>query len=340
MTKFINKIFGWRHWAIFTYNAINENFFIVLFIILSVKNYSNQYLTDVFLFFLLSFFSTSYGYLINDFADRKLDMEQGKPNTFANMSNRQSILSVSIVLGLANLLAIYFFDRSGFVLLWLLWLFLSTFYSIPPIRLKERGFPGLIVVVLAQRVLPVLLLLLALEYRNILDMTLLTIYVMLRGFSSDLNHQMEDYRADNLSDVQTFVVRTGIEKSSKIFKAILEIEKLFLFVILFRLIQVSQYYLISLPIILLYTVFYGYGEWLILHNRWSNPFNPSTKNIFQFLHHAFPTAVLPLLICGILIFLNINYLWLLLVLSATRQLFSIRIWRESYPAQLVKCLFR
>ena len=58
--------------------------------------------------------------------------------------------------------------------------------------------------VFAQRVLPILLLFAAFQFDGWLEVAIFTGNDLFRGLSSDLNHQIADYRNDSFTRTQTF----------------------------------------------------------------------------------------------------------------------------------------
>ncbi|GAB4366555.1 MAG: hypothetical protein Kow0042_06490 [Calditrichia bacterium] len=320
-------ILGWRHWAVFHYNAFLENVFIVFYIALAIPDYSNQFIFHLLMFYLFSVFSTSYGYLVNDLADRQLDAEHGKENTFQHMSTSQAVSVVLSVLFISGGLAIPFLDNSIFIILWILWLLTATFYSLKPIRLKERGRLGLIVVVCSQRLLPALLVFAAFEYHRLLEIILFSAYTFFRGISSDLNHQLEDYHRDVQTATRTFVVQNGAQNARRIFHWILEIEKILLLFILIRIvllfIQKYPAYWIGMAILtVVYISFYLVSLYQIGKGYDRNPFLKDQKNVFQFIHHPFPTIILPVVLCGFLLIHNFNYIFVIILFILNKGIFK------------------
>ncbi|HEM49226.1 MAG TPA: hypothetical protein ENO27_03350, partial [Caldithrix sp.] len=200
---YIRKYLGWRNWAVLYYNSIFENLFVFFYIGISTENYSNNFILNILLFLIFSLFSSTYGYLINDMADRDLDKKHGKQNTFSEDSNLRSWSVVFITLILSVFFAIPFLQYNLFIILWGTWLFLATFYSLKPIRFKEWGKAGLIIVVIAQRVLPVLIAFSAFDFKVLPDLIFITLYLFFRGITSDMNHQIQDYENDIRTNTRT-----------------------------------------------------------------------------------------------------------------------------------------
>lgn len=344
MWHFISKYLGWRNWAVFNYNSIFENFFILLYIILKSGHFDLLAFSHVWYFILFSIFSTTYGYLINDLADRDLDKKHNKANTFEHDSVLRAISVVLFFLLLSVFFAVPFLKQSWFPALWLSWIIISSFYSLPPLRLKERGSVGLIFVVLAQRVIPILLIFASFPWATVPEIVVLTFYALLRGLASDMNHQIQDYANDIQTNTKTFAVEAGQTKSSRIFYLILEVEKVLLLVILTMfLLNLREMHPILFTIYIGGMMFYVLPYMASLYLRAKaagkidpNPFDQEKRNIFQYLHHSYPSVLLALLMNLLLIPQNIWYGFLLLFQFLLRRLFSFAVFKESYLLQAIK----
>ncbi len=342
----LKKYFGWRNWAVVRYNAFFENIFVVFYIVLCSGGDEWGWLMRILLFALLSVSATTYGYLVNDLADIELDKEHGKINTFAGDSRAKAVGVVFSVLLLTLLLAAPFFSSAVFVVIFLLWLILSSAYSLPPFRLKEKGALGLIVVVFAQRLLPVLLVFAAFHFTNIYEIMLLAAYVLFRGLSSDVNHQVEDYRNDMATTTNTFAVEQGIRKAQRVLRFTLEAEKFLLliiliyFVLILRNIAAYQYGLLLL-LIAPYIVLLAVSYVVILKSKETvdvNPFKGEERNLFQFLHHAYPSVLLALGLNFIVALHRPSFFILLLLLVWYRGLFKVATLNNSFVFQSFKRL--
>jgi hypothetical protein len=98
----------------------------------------------------------AFGYCINDVADRACDLRAGKFNRAANVSATSWAIFLALTaIGSVSLSLFWAADLAapGLVLAGLL---LATAYSLPPLRLKERGAMGLAAGAASQWVLPVL----------------------------------------------------------------------------------------------------------------------------------------------------------------------------------------
>ncbi len=338
VTHYLRKTFGWRSWSVFTFNSFIEHIFLPFFIALRLHDFSNNFLLALLFFYLLSVSSTSYGYLINDFADQELDTAQGKPNVFYGESFSFILFSFGAVLSLAVFSAWFFHTQPLFLPLWLTWLLLATIYSVKPLRLKERGIIGLIDVVFAQRVLPTLLLFAAFRFREPLDVILITVYILLRGIASDLNHQLEDYHADARTGTTTFAVTAGKSHSRRLFQTVIESERFIGLVVMgFIAWRLSDDYGLVLYVLpATYGIAYLYSLYRLFRGDDANPFIQSGKTVFQFLHHPFPTIVLPLFLAFFLLKFNWLYTLPILLLIVHKRLFRKEVVMNSFLGNLVK----
>ncbi len=333
------KYIGWRNWAVFRYNSVFENLFILFLIALIDQHKELLFLRDSLLFLLFSIFATTYGYLINDYSDMELDRLHGKSNTFEEDSKQKAGLIVVLTLLLALLTSIPFWNRPYFVGLTIFWFLITTFYSLPPIRLKERGTANIIFVVMAQRLLPVLILFSVFTFWSHALVITILIYVFFRGLSSDLNHQLEDYENDLQTGTRTFVVSKGYQRVQKIFWVSLHLEKFLLVVVL---IQASFLFHFKQPVakwiwgVTLAMYLSGLLWYLLDKRQWEfNPFDAEVRSLNQFLHHAYPSVGLPVALNLILSIDYLPYLSLLLFQIFYRRLFSLEILTNNFLVNLL-----
>jgi 4-hydroxybenzoate polyprenyltransferase len=343
MIHFIRQYLGWRHWAVLTHNSIIENIFLLFFIALSARLFTTAFIVDLIIFVLFSVFSTTYGYLINDLADKQLDKLHGKNNTFENDSYTKAALIVQLFLILSVLCGLRFIGNHLFIPLWIFWGLAATFYSLPPVRLKERGKTGLIVVVVAQRALPALLIFSAFNHFEWIDITFFTAYIFFRGLSSDLNHQLSDYHNDLLTKTDTFAVEAGIKTAQKLFRYSLEAEKLLLMLCLVIMcIETPRIDIYGVPLLIpaliAYLILYALCQMkmrTINSESEANPFVPGQKNIFQFIHHAFPSVVLPFYLLLLLVYETWLFLPVLLIFGLLRNMYSLETIKNAYPVRKI-----
>ena len=343
VAAYFRKTLGWRGWAVFLYNAFIENIFLVFYILLANRQFETVYLVDLLVFYLFSIFSTSYGFLVNDLGDRELDARHGKSNTFDGDSQGAAVFMVVATLATSAVFAWRFVEQSWFVGLWAAWVFTATAYSLPPFRLKEKGTLGLINVVAAQRLIPALLVYTVFNPVATVDLVLFTLYIWARGFASDIAHQLADYENDRETDTRTFAVSSGERRARRIFHIVLESEKVLLLAVLFRMVVMAVEtplltYQVLWLLLLIALPAYAYNLVQLRGGADRNPFLHGERNVFQFLHHAFPSVVMPMVLLLILCRFNPLYLLLVAVLAWNKGLFRREILLESYPVRLVRNL--
>jgi len=344
--SFINKYLGWRNWSVLLYNSAIENVFLIMYIALHDRISSPRFLFEFFSFFLFSMFSTTYGYLVNDLTDRDIDRLHGKVNTFQDDSTGKATLIVFLFFILSIFFTIPFLKKDFFLPLWIGWFLVSTFYSLKPIRLKERGKVGLAFVVLAQRGLPALIVFSAFGHGDWFTVLIFTVYILFRGLSSDLNHQYQDFHNDISTGTTTFAVQTGINKVQGILRASLEIEKgILLICLLLMCIKITSIgphgIFFILPILIIYIALYVYSLFIAPKSIFEtiNPYTCGRKSVFHFLHHTFPSVGLPIYLGILVSFQNPIYFLITVFFIIYRKLYSLELIINTFPFNVLKKMF-
>jgi len=156
----------------------------------------------------------AFGYMLNDYADREVDRQAGKVNIIGEVPRPLAWFFLLFVFmsGMMTLLPFY----SHSLVIWFAILAYTTAaaYSLYPVRLKERGFLGLLVSAIAQRVLPALVLFAVYSHWSINTTALLTLYAMI-GFRWILIHQILDESNDRRANVRTFVTKSGAHSAGR-----------------------------------------------------------------------------------------------------------------------------
>ena len=254
------KIIRWRDWAT---GKLPVFFAIGFYIILAYSKYSLSFIMDFLIFFAFITITSIYGYLINEFSDRQLDKQHGKSNTFENVSNVAATFIIILLFLLTVFTGVRFVSKKYFVLLWIAQMFLATFYSMRPLRFKERGLLGIIAASSAQFPLPIMLLFSAFGEFGEWDMWSLACCTTIIGLSWEIGHQRYDLINDAKTQTSTLGVRRGIETMTRIHKRILLIERIsWLIVVLVLLIKVpyeSFPFTFSpiLPLVFLFAILFG-----------------------------------------------------------------------------------
>jgi len=143
----------------------------------------------------------AFGYIINDYADRDIDRAAGKNKLLATWSERTALVAVAIpcigTLGIALLCL----DASAIAIITVA-ILLAALYSLPPVRLKERGVLGWGAAALAQQTLPLAIIFEALKGWDLVAVGL-TVLGTLIGLRSIVVHQLQDRENDRRSGVHT-----------------------------------------------------------------------------------------------------------------------------------------
>ncbi|HEB64019.1 MAG TPA: hypothetical protein ENJ02_00555 [Chloroflexi bacterium] len=295
-----------RNFGLIRYNSVWQNSAALLTLALWRVPLSLAFLGRVGLFFLFGSLMTAYGYLVNDLADVELDRRHGKSNAFAETSKGRAAALLLGLLVLGALAAWPFLRRPAFGALWVSWLGLATFYSLPPLRLKEHGLVGLCATVLAQQTLPLLLLLAAFDTPWSRLGLAFGVFATLRGLSSDLGHQVRDYANDARTGTRTFAVHIGYTQSARLYALSLEAERLALGgALLTARLLLPQYapLITALGAAYLLLLALTLGRSLAALRRGAllpagDPYDEARqkrrRDALHLIHHTFPSALLPL----------------------------------------------
>ncbi|MBN2457983.1 UbiA family prenyltransferase [Candidatus Woesearchaeota archaeon] len=162
-------------------------------------------------FLVYIFFGLLYGFIINSFADKEDDVRTGK-NMMFNTSSKKMIYSLVIISGIFTLIIPFLFFDMYIAFIGLAYLFFATFYSLKPLRFKERGLLGVIVSATTVGTLPFTMFIYIVHAPFILGIFLM-FWLFLPAFISDVIHHIEDFNNDRLTRTDTWVQRIGLKKS-------------------------------------------------------------------------------------------------------------------------------
>ena len=305
----------WKDWGI---DKIPVLFSICFYLIFINGRSAQTNISDFFVFLFFSVVSTLYGFGINDYADLEIDRIHGKRNIFFYLSGYKKNI-VLIMLSLFVLVSgLYFIRKPYFIVLWIIQLFIATFYSLPPIRFKERGTIGLIIPFFAQLVLPTLICFSIFGEVFSLVCLYFLIYSIFKGGAYDIGHQFHDHILDSKTNTTTFAVKHGKKIVLYLFNIFLVLERIFFLFILIMLlntirIDLQSFYFnpffiaLSIDIILLILVFMEE----IRKKSVVDPYFDDIRGLGNILHVIFPNVIFPLLILFALFFNDKYYLALL-----------------------------
>jgi 4-hydroxybenzoate polyprenyltransferase len=344
------SIFAWRSWGLIRYNSIWQNVAALFYVGLARQWFDLAYLRDVAVFLIFSLIGTAYGYLVNDWADVELDRRAGKANVFHGMSRTRAALAVAACFGAMIPIGLLFARQPGFVPLWIAWALAATFYSLPPVRFKERGGIGLVATIVAQQPIPAAMAFAALGYLRTWGALAFIAYITLRGICSDVGHQMRDRERDAAAGAATFAVRHGHRAIASIYALGLELEALLLGAVLSVLtLDLPPVHLGGRAVALAWPLLAAYlallpctvgRAWTRLRRgEWVDPYDESPegppRDLLHLIHHPLPTVILPLYLAAWLAayyWPNVIFVAGLVVLY---RLYEPGRWAGAWPFRLV-----
>jgi 4-hydroxybenzoate polyprenyltransferase and related prenyltransferases len=177
--------------------------------------------------FLFAPASAAFGFLINDLGDRELDALHRKRNTFTDLGNKKAAWVVIATAVLMLAATIPFWNRWEFLGLFFLWLLVTTAYSLPPLRMKERGAAGVAASTIAQSLLPIFIASTALTANGVTLWLLIPLALCstVCGATLELAHQRYDRQRDSSTNTPTWAVRLGITKFDRLYKFSLTMDR-------------------------------------------------------------------------------------------------------------------
>lgn len=161
----------------------------------------------------------AYGHVLNDICDIETDRLAGKTNAMARLTRTQR---AALCLGLAAAgLAPWLFtglDRASALLLVCLYA-LPVIYNVPPVRLKEHGFWGVLADAAQAHLAPTLFVMAAfsgltthMDLASAAFAALAAAWALFRGLRDIMRHQLWDKAADAAGGVSTFVAGRSPEQ--------------------------------------------------------------------------------------------------------------------------------
>ena len=165
--------------------------------------------------FIVMILSASWGFLVNDLADRSSDAASGRADATHGhgLSRRAMVVLILITAGASW--AVVFAIGGGFVFKVILAVnyVVAILYSVPPAKLKIRRFWGFFANTVMERPLPILVLLTYMDYYRA-ETILFPILMELTW--SVFKHQAADLKEDKEAGIQTFAVALGEKTSYRI----------------------------------------------------------------------------------------------------------------------------
>ncbi len=272
--------------------------------------------------------TAGFGHYLNDLFDIETDHLSGKKNISAQHSPARKVFTLMVLLITGLMPWFIFFDAGTIHLLVMAVFILFALYSVPPVRLKDRGFPGIFSDALYAHAIPSVIVSLAMlegsEMNDKMQILVLMVFAwqFFVGFRNIAFHQFEDYEQDRLGGAKTWALSLGAEKIKKLsLNCIYPAEAVSHLAFLFALLHVSVLagaLLIVLIILRLYVYLFIYEKGYLAD--W--------KNYFSFVNNSNEEDIpLALLVC-----LTLANPWFVLILALYCVLFPQFILRmqENY----------
>jgi 4-hydroxybenzoate polyprenyltransferase len=158
----------------------------------------------------------NYGYALNELFDRDEDRRAGRGNAAESASNssmwRIIACSAAISLGLSQAVG-----GVAAALLTIGELLIPLAYSVPPLRIKERGWAGVLADALAAHVYPAALALVVVSHRLLLVhhqslIVCIAVWSFATGLRGILSHQLQSEESDRSAGLTTVVHRLGHQR--------------------------------------------------------------------------------------------------------------------------------
>jgi 4-hydroxybenzoate polyprenyltransferase len=315
LIKAVKTFIRWRDWG---FDKLPFFFLIAFYISLTDGLLAADFVPHFFAFVVLITSMAMYGFLVNDLGDIELDRRHGKRNAFLKLGSRKGALIVAAIVGAMILFALLFARQAWFLPIFVFWFLESTFYSLPPLRLKERGWPGIVASLTAQLSVPALMVCAAFDHLSNWDVLVFLAYATFKGISQDVGHQRYDLARDAATGTATFGVRQGHERMTQLYAWSLTAERwllgLALLIMTLRLpsvelpgvgIRVASF----LPVLLVYL-------WLLALatlRAWGqvvDPYYEGRKDATNILHVVFPNFVVPVYLLILMSFRHTSALWI------------------------------
>lgn len=281
-----------------------------------VQNQTGGLSVYKFLLFTFLFATTcsAYGYLINDLGDIEIDKKHGKRNTFVILGKNRALILTGSIAAAMILVGITFSNRLEFLTLWMITILASTFYSLPPLRLKERGAFGIVISVIAQSTLPILVSYAALSSGELLDFRDLLILVpfllgsTVSGGALELAHQRHDLPRDKSTATSTLAVQASEQAIDKLYAMALWLDRIAVGVLVSAstaaaVLSTSSHTNIlfggGLALMLMYALAFVYVGVHFKSDQHIDPYYGPRNITHRFLHDLLPHVFVPtyLLVC-------------------------------------------
>jgi 4-hydroxybenzoate polyprenyltransferase len=245
----LKKLIGYRGWKVWMSYDMHITL-LALFYVLIADNISES-LDSIVLISSLGFYFM-YGFLINDFFDISFDIAAGNKRTIQQLPKTTFI---GIILGIICISALHmlYLRNTFYIAIYVISYILATLYSAPPIRFKNRALSGIIVDGLIEKMLPVLAIFAFFNHFGMDTLVFLAASFFI-GIVDIIVHQIYDYESDLQSNIHTFAVKTGFDKTLNFLNHLINPLSGILMIILlyFIILKVHSAILIAALVLLIY----------------------------------------------------------------------------------------
>jgi 4-hydroxybenzoate polyprenyltransferase len=272
------------------------------FIGLAGGNWSRPFIVEFGLILFAAMAHSALGFVVNDFGDREIDRAQGKPNAFETLSPLGGMLFLGGLLLVSFLSGLPFVGRPYFIPCWAGWVFVALAYSLPPLRLKERGVWGLGVAAVAQWTLPVLLVFAALGRLRGWELAVFALAATVSGATLEVGHQRHDRQRDRQTKTTTLGAVIDDDRLDRLYGVMIRLDKaalgLIVLTVAFSLPRATGFLdgrTMGGLILLVYLGFLAASlvEAARCRARIADPYYGPAHSAGALLHQTFPNLVLP-----------------------------------------------
>jgi len=212
------SIVGLRAWKLALLGPAPYWFFPIFYALLSTdEKVSSVGLAALFVAMMLS---ASWGFLLNDLADRAADAKSGRADALHGHGLSTRTMWALIILTAVVSWGIVFLIGGGWIFKIVLAIdyFVATMYSVRPLKLKVRKFWGFLANSVMERPLPILVFL---AYMHYYTPETVILPVLMELTWSVFKHQAADVKEDISAHVITFAASLGEKLSTAIVRKVL-----------------------------------------------------------------------------------------------------------------------
>jgi 4-hydroxybenzoate polyprenyltransferase len=214
----LSSVVKLRAWKLAVAGPALYWYFPIFYVLLSTKSHVDSVgLTALFVVLMLS---ASWGFLLNDLADRESDSKSGRADALHGHALSTKVMWALILSTAACSWLIVFLIGGGYVFKVILAInyVVGAIYSVPPFKLKVRRFWGFLANSVMERPLPILVFLAYMNYYT----PLTVLFPLLMELTwSVFKHQAADIKEDIEANVMTFAASLGEKLSNRIVQGFL-----------------------------------------------------------------------------------------------------------------------